>query len=205
MISYLLLLAAILCGVTSKPANITEDLYKNQTFGVSTHRNNTTKPNYEATSLDKEKLNEIESELEKNNTSIIYEDNENFQDQNVILPEHCNQDTLREYSYNYCGAVFHAEMQNISREDWCVLKSIIRPYNDLTQCLETVADFSGCFFPNTDIQDFFIYIHSTYFQDCTETERKDLIEDAPTSLVVALTIIPVSFIPVLVCLVLWKS
>ncbi|XP_047233509.1 receptor activity-modifying protein 3-like isoform X2 [Girardinichthys multiradiatus] len=190
MVSYLLLPAVILCVVVSQPANIT----------------GTEKPKNETTSFYKDEFKAIENDLEKNNTFlVISEDNENFQDQkNEFLHQHCHQDLLINLSHVHCGEPFHAEMHNIHADEWCVLKSIIRPYNDLTQCLELVTEYTGCYFPNPDIQDFFLYIHSTYFQNCME-KAEDQFQDAPTSLVVALTIIPVSLIPVMVCLVLWKS
>ncbi|XP_035997938.1 receptor activity-modifying protein 1 isoform X1 [Fundulus heteroclitus] len=208
MISYFLFLAIFLCVVVSQPANITDEfnkVSKNQTFSVFTYGNGAINPKNGTTTLYKDELKDLD-ELEKNNTfSVISEDNENFQDQENEFPnKDCHRDDLIKFSHVLCGDPFHAEMHNISTDDWCVLKSIIRPYNDLTRCLEIVTNYVGCYFPNSDNQDFFLYIHSSYFQNCTE-KAEDMLEDAPTSLVVALTIIPVSLIPVLVCLVLWKS
>uniref|UniRef100_A0A7N8XDQ6 Si:ch73-334d15.2 n=1 Tax=Mastacembelus armatus TaxID=205130 RepID=A0A7N8XDQ6_9TELE len=77
------------------------------------------------------------------------------------------------------------------------------PYNDLTVCLETASHLVNCYYPNPDIQDFFLYIHSKYFHNCTKKEF--LLEDAPHGLVITLTLIPVSLIPMLVYLVIWKS
>ncbi|PWA21356.1 hypothetical protein CCH79_00003233, partial [Gambusia affinis] len=149
----------------------------------------TTNPNNKATDLYKDKLKDIEDELEKTNTSlIITEDNEHFQDQENEMPfKHCHRGELIQLFHQYCGKRFHAEMHGIHKNDWCVLKHIIRIYNNLTVCVELVTGLSDCYFPNTDVQDFFVYIHSTYFQNCTEIE--ELLKDAPTSLVVALTII----------------
>ncbi|XP_035997939.1 uncharacterized protein LOC110368553 isoform X2 [Fundulus heteroclitus] len=173
MISYFLFLAIFLCVVVSQPANITDEfnkVSKNQTFSVFTYGNGAINPKNGTTTLYKDELKDLD-ELEKNNTfSVISEDNENFQDQENEFPnKDCHRDDLIKFSHVLCGDPFHAEMHNISTDDWCVLKSII-----------------------------------SYFQNCTE-KAEDMLEDAPTSLVVALTIIPVSLIPVLVCLVLWKS
>lgn len=84
--------------------------------------------------------------------------------------------------------------------------SSCRPYNDLTVCLETLTSLVHCYFPNPDIQDFFLHIHSIYFHNCTEEEEEEEEAQAEdvTSLVVVLTIIPVSLIPVLVYLLLRK-
>lgn len=73
----------------------------------------------------------------------------------------------------------------------------------MTKCLEELSQMVGCFYPNADIQDFFLHIHSLYFQNCSNKEL--LLLDAPDGLVIALTLIPVSLIPVLVYLVVFKN
>ncbi|XP_026172230.1 receptor activity-modifying protein 3 isoform X2 [Mastacembelus armatus] len=127
-----------------------------------------------------------------------------FQDQETAFSgQHCKPAHLVNLSHVYCGENFHHKIMNISTEDWCVLENIIRPYNDLTVCLETASHLVNCYYPNPDIQDFFLYIHSKYFHNCTKKEF--LLEDAPHGLVITLTLIPVSLIPMLVYLVIWKS
>lgn len=71
-------------------------------------------------------------------------------------------------------------------------------------CLEFLSHQVSCYYPNPDIQGFFVYMHSLYFRNCT-VEEEVLLEDAPHELVVALTLVPVSLIPILVYLVVWKS
>uniref|UniRef100_I3KNW0 Uncharacterized protein n=2 Tax=Oreochromis TaxID=8139 RepID=I3KNW0_ORENI len=73
-------------------------------------------------------------------------------------------------------------------------------YNDLTICVESVAKLTSCFFPNPNIQDFFIDIHLKYFQNCTN-ENDPMTEDAPQEVVIGLTLLSVSFIPIMVYLV----
>uniref|UniRef100_A0A3Q3EW90 Si:ch73-334d15.2 n=1 Tax=Labrus bergylta TaxID=56723 RepID=A0A3Q3EW90_9LABR len=129
---------------------------------------------------------------------------EDFQNQGTGLPgKRCHQNLLVEYSHIICGDIFHRAMMSISRENWCVLDNILMPYNTMTICLEKLSDRVGCYYPNPNIQDFFIQIHSSYFQNCSNEEL--LMVDAPQGLVIALTLIPVSVIPILVYLVIWKS
>lgn len=73
----------------------------------------------------------------------------------------------------------------------------------MTICLEELSRVLGCFYPNPDIQDFFIYIHSLYFHECSSADPLET--DAPRSLVIVLTVIPVTIIPVLVYVVVRKS
>uniref|UniRef100_A0A3P8T4D1 Uncharacterized protein n=1 Tax=Amphiprion percula TaxID=161767 RepID=A0A3P8T4D1_AMPPE len=207
----LILVSHFTCGASGldgivdlQAANTTE---RNQTFTVSTN-NSTTKPNNVTSSLYADEKTWIEDELESNHTSaVITEDDESFQEQEDKFPgQHCHQELLVESSHFYCGETFHQEMKFISTEKWCILKNIIRPYHEMTVCLEEVSHLVGCYFPNPDIQDFFLFIHSTYFQNCSKGEGgEEFLEDAPHGLVVLLTIVPVGFVPVLVYLVVWKS
>ncbi|XP_063748528.1 receptor activity-modifying protein 3-like isoform X3 [Eleginops maclovinus] len=129
---------------------------------------------------------------------------ENFQDQEIVnTGRHCLEDWLEIYSHSYCGLIFQMEMMKISTEDRCVLANIIRPYNNLTLCLEDLSNGFSCYYPNPTIQELFLTIHSKFFINCT-TEKIPF-EDAPQGLVIALTLIPVSIIPVLVYLVVFKS
>ncbi|XP_041829435.1 uncharacterized protein LOC121632231 [Melanotaenia boesemani] len=208
MILYLVLHALILSIVASQSANITEELSEvdlNQTSRLFTDYKRTPKPKNVTSSLYKNEMDEIEKELQGNQTSsVITEDDERFQDQETKLPDkHCHRNLLVEFSDVYCGDTFHKEMQAISTDNWCTLAYFIRPYNDLTICLEELTKVTGCYFPNPDIQDYFLSIHSTYFQNCTKEEDEP--EDAPHSVVVMLTIIPVGLLPIVVCLVVWRS
>ncbi|XP_041671560.1 uncharacterized protein LOC121528271 [Cheilinus undulatus] len=208
MVPNLLVSALILGVVKSQTANTTEgelsSVQGNQTFITSTAVYSTLKPGNSTSSLHKDELHQIKDELENNQTSVITEDEEDFQEQEIKFPgRHCNQDALVEYSHSYCGAIFYMEMSSISTEKWCVLDNIIRPYNNMTLCLEKLSNLVGCYYPNPNIQDFFIEIHSYYFHNCSNEEL--LLVDAPQSLVIVLTLIPVSLIPVLVYLVIWKS
>ncbi|XP_044035512.1 receptor activity-modifying protein 1-like [Siniperca chuatsi] len=210
MILYLLLFPVLILGIVeSQTANMTEDelgkVEGNQTFSESTADKSPMKPGNVTSSLYKDETSQIEDELQNNQTStVLSEDDENFQDQENEFPaRQCQHNLLVEYSHSYCGKAFHMEMQSISPENWCVLEKIIRPYNDMTVCLEKLSDIVNCYYPNPNIQDFFLYIHSYYFQNCSKEEL--LLVDAPQGVVIALTLIPVSLIPVLVYLVVWKS
>uniref|UniRef100_UPI003AAA8BAE receptor activity-modifying protein 3 n=1 Tax=Centroberyx gerrardi TaxID=166262 RepID=UPI003AAA8BAE len=154
-----------------------------------------------------DELSELEEELglPSNQTfNVITEDDESFQDQEHNHPHmHCLEEELVVHSHSLCGARFHEDMLTISVENWCDLDYVIRPYNDMTMCMESLSGIVGCYYPNPNVQDFFLHIHSQYFQNCPEEEL--LLSDAPHEVVVILTLIPVSLIPVLVFLVVWKS
>ncbi|XP_040923091.1 receptor activity-modifying protein 1-like isoform X2 [Toxotes jaculatrix] len=205
MILYLLFPLLIIGTEESQTANMTEEernkVQGNQTFSVSTANNNMMKPDNVTSTLYKDERSQIEKELQNNQTSqIIAEEDENFQDQeNLFVFRQCHQGLLVNLSHIICGEAFQSEMLKMSPENWCVLENIIRPYSDMTYCLEQLSALTGCYYPNPSIQDFFIQIHSSYFHSCTG-ER--VFDDAPHTVVMTLTLIPVSLI--LVYLLVWR-
>ncbi|XP_018545009.1 uncharacterized protein LOC108892055 [Lates calcarifer] len=209
MFLYLLFPLLIISIEESQTANMTvEELNKverNQTFSVFHKSNRTMKPGNVTSDFYNTVESEIEDELQNNLTSTaLTEDNESFQDQEKEFPHrHCHQDQLMEFSRMYCETTFHQEMMTIRPENWCLMESITKPYSDLTYCLEKLSEIVSCYYPNPNTQDIFLYIHSYYFHNCTKEEL--LFEDAPHGLVMALTLIPVSLIPFMVYLVVWKS
>lgn len=86
---------------------------------------------------------------------------------------------------------------------WYFFLSSLRPYNQLSECMEEVAGLLKCYYPNQQSQALFVEMHETYFHTCQKEE--DVPWDAPPSLVLALTLLPVSLIPVLVYMVVWKN
>lgn len=78
-----------------------------------------------------------------------------------------------------------------------------RPYTFMTLCLEELSNMVSCYYPNPDIQDFFLEMHALYFHNCSQGEL--LLQEAPDGLAIGLTLIPVSLIPALVYLVVRKS
>ncbi|KAK5881673.1 hypothetical protein CesoFtcFv8_022446 [Champsocephalus esox] len=206
MILYLLIPVLILNNVESQTANMTEEEksrdLRNQTFNeLKTNNTGTMETGNWTSSLNREEKTLIEDELEHNQTSGITEDDETFQDQEMRYPHrHCNVSAL-EKLIHLCGDHFHMKM-SISTEDRCVLDNIIRPYNDLTTCLEYMVDDVNCYYPNPTIQELFLTIHTRYFNNCS---MEIPLEDAPQGVVITLTLIPVSLIPVLVYLVVFKS
>ncbi|KAM7381147.1 hypothetical protein PAMA_012131 [Pampus argenteus] len=201
MMLYLLFSALIIGAAESQTANMTEEVFRD-VEGTQTFNNSEIKPENVTSSWDKHKLSHVEEELQ--NQTVITEDDESFQEQEEEFPgRRCLEELLTEYSHSLCRAEFDKEMLTISPEDWCVLENIIRPYNELTVCLETLSSWVNCYYPNSNVQDFFRQIHSYYFHNCSTEEQP--FADAPHGLVVVLTLIPVSLIPVLVYVVVWKS
>ncbi|KAK1160299.1 receptor activity-modifying protein 2-like [Acipenser oxyrinchus oxyrinchus] len=129
------------------------------------------------------------------------EDEDEFQNQEMYNIFQCNETLLLDY-ITYCWVPFHGEIA-IQRENWCNWTKVARYYSDMSECVEHLSEFTGCYFPNMIVENFFVQIHSQYFSNCTTEEA--VYADPQDELVLVLTITPVCIIPILVSLVVWKS
>ncbi|CAN9508669.1 unnamed protein product [Ophioblennius macclurei] len=143
-------------------------------------------------------------ELQGNETlGWVSEDQEGFQEEELVAGQHCIPMHL-ELSHAYCREQFDLDMALVRRDEWCVMEKVLKLYNHLTFCVEELSFVVNCYFPSPATQDFFLSVHSAYFQNCSQ-EEEELLEDAPQGLVLTLTLIPVCLIPVLVYMVVWTS
>ncbi|XP_067101146.1 receptor activity-modifying protein 1-like [Osmerus mordax] len=145
-----------------------------------------------------------EMELPTNiSANVITEEDESFQ----VEQEHhdfsqCNETLLEKVADEYCSWPFDEIMMTMDKETWCDWGKVIRPYNDLSVCLETMASYIGCRYPNNGIQELFFKTHTQYFHDCYTEEEVTL--EAPKGVVLVLTLAPISLMIVLVFLVACK-
>ncbi|XP_075891167.1 receptor activity-modifying protein 1 [Nelusetta ayraudi] len=209
MILHLLVLLLSLGAVELQAANMTREVLRNQTFTDGNYTLRSRNGTFNSTEDERSQLEDRIKEIIRNETSdAITEDDETFQEQETmfssVIKTKCHRDQLEIYGHRWCVYPFHQAMTLISPEDWCVLENVIRPYNEMTLCLEQVSKFLGCFFPNSQIQDFFFSIHSQYFHNCTKEEDQDII-DPPEEIMVTLILVPVSLIPILIYMVVRNS
>lgn len=69
--------------------------------------------------------------------------------------------------------------------------------------MENSAKLAECYYPNAVVQEIFVKVHQQYFTECPT--REEILPDAPASVVLMLTLLPVSVIPALVYIVIRKS
>ncbi|XP_048846298.1 receptor activity-modifying protein 2 isoform X2 [Brienomyrus brachyistius] len=87
---------------------------------------------------------------------------------------------------------------NIERCTWDTIK---RSYTEFTMCTELYADSLRVPWPNQLVEDIFVEIHATFFQDCLVTE----LYDPPPSIIFVLVMTPICLIPIMVTLVVLKT
>ncbi|XP_017552995.1 receptor activity-modifying protein 2 [Pygocentrus nattereri] len=109
----------------------------------------------------------------------------------------CYEDLIQ----GICSFQFMEEMKAMNRSSWCVWDEVKSPYNTLTQCTENIADCLLLPWPNKLVEQIFVDIHTSYFQECpTETLR-----DPPPNVIFALVMTPICLIPAMVVLVVLKT
>ncbi|KAF4087529.1 hypothetical protein AMELA_G00071840 [Ameiurus melas] len=193
LLSLLLDLTLISGQITEGTLNRSEDVVKNFT---------TQHPSHSQIS------GGIESILEdKTNDNATHEDQEAFQNQESIHHyRNCNESFFIMYGKELCISSFHNHMINLTQEDWCEWDMVLGYYNQLTSCMEIVAKWAQCYYPNNIVQEMFVEVHNQYFSSCvTKEDTFPDASDAPPTVVLILTLLPVSVIPILVYVVIWKS
>ncbi|XP_066540013.1 receptor activity-modifying protein 2-like [Hoplias malabaricus] len=137
---------------------------------------------------------------EEGGHNVTHEDEESFQDQERLHHyRHCNEALLLIYGEFCWKDMFDKDMAALGEENWCNWDLVVRQYSTLTYCLEESSAVSHCYYPGPVIQKLFVDIHEQYFSSCSTKDR------APLSVVLILTLLPVSIIPITVYLVTFKS
>ncbi|XP_006125755.2 receptor activity-modifying protein 2 isoform X2 [Pelodiscus sinensis] len=106
---------------------------------------------------------------------------------------------------SWCWEEFREWMLGVPGAQLCEWRVISRPYSNLRDCLETLADklnYSDGY-PNGIADKFIVLSHHTYFLNCTQEHPVFL--DPPEDLLLALIFAPICLIPFLVTLVVWRS
>ncbi|KAI4876444.1 hypothetical protein NFI96_034174 [Prochilodus magdalenae] len=129
---------------------------------------------------------------------------ESFQNQWSLYPyRRCNETLLMMFAEICWNLTFNISMTALGEENWCDWDKVIGHYNDLTLCLEMSSSISSCFFPGPVTQNLFVDIHKYYFSSCS-SDNKDY-PNTPLSVVLTLTLLPVSIIPIAVYMVITKN
>ncbi|XP_045414633.1 receptor activity-modifying protein 1 [Lemur catta] len=102
-----------------------------------------------------------------------------------------------------CLAQFKADMEAVGETLWCDWGKTIGSYGELTNCTCLVAGKLGCFWPNTEVDKFFISVHQRYFRSCPVSGRA--VRDPPHSVLCPFIVVPILVTLLVTALVVWKS
>ncbi|XP_042558263.1 receptor activity-modifying protein 1 [Dipodomys spectabilis] len=102
-----------------------------------------------------------------------------------------------------CLARFKENMEAVGRTLWCDWGKTIGSYGDLTDCTRSVADKLGRFWPNAEVDKFFIAIHQRYFSGCPVSGR--IVRDPPSTILCPFIVVPITVTLLMTMLVVWRS
>ncbi|XP_012289530.2 receptor activity-modifying protein 1 isoform X2 [Aotus nancymaae] len=78
-----------------------------------------------------------------------------------------------------------------------------RSYGDLADCTWQVTEKLGCFWPNAEVDRFFLAVHGHYFRSCPVSGRA--MRDPPSSILYPFVVVPIVVTLLVTALVVWQS
>lgn len=102
-----------------------------------------------------------------------------------------------------CLSRFKENMETIGKTLWCDWGKTIQSYGELTYCTKHVAHTIGCFWPNPEVDRFFIAVHHRYFSKCPISGRA--LRDPPNSILCPFIALPITVTLLMTALVVWRS
>nr|6ZIS_A Chain A, Maltose/maltodextrin-binding periplasmic protein,Receptor activity-modifying protein 1,Calcitonin gene-related peptide type 1 receptor [synthetic construct]7P0I_A Chain A, Maltose/maltodextrin-binding periplasmic protein,Receptor activity-modifying protein 1,Calcitonin gene-related peptide type 1 receptor [synthetic construct] len=70
-----------------------------------------------------------------------------------------------------CLTQFQVDMEAVGETLWCDWGRTIRSYRELADCTWHMAEKLGCFWPNAEVDRFFLAVHGRYFRSCPISGR----------------------------------
>nr|XP_012289528.1 receptor activity-modifying protein 1 isoform X2 [Aotus nancymaae] len=102
-----------------------------------------------------------------------------------------------------CLTQFQVDMEAVGETLWCDWGKTIRSYGDLADCTWQVTEKLGCFWPNAEVDRFFLAVHGHYFRSCPVSGRA--MRDPPSSILYPFVVVPIVVTLLVTALVVWQS
>ncbi|XP_055442562.1 receptor activity-modifying protein 1 isoform X1 [Bubalus kerabau] len=78
-----------------------------------------------------------------------------------------------------------------------------RSYKELSNCTRHVVQQLDCFWPNAEVDKFFLVVHQRYFRNCPVSGRA--LQDPPSSVLCPFIVVPILVTLLVTVLVVWRS
>ncbi|NP_001166480.1 receptor activity-modifying protein 1 precursor [Cavia porcellus] len=102
-----------------------------------------------------------------------------------------------------CLSRFQKDMEAMERTLWCDWGKTIGSYGELTDCTRNLAERLGCFWPNVEVDRFFVAVHRHYFRSCPASGRA--LGDPPSTILCPFVVLPITVTLLVTALVVWRS
>ncbi|CAK6964409.1 receptor activity-modifying protein 1 isoform X2 [Scomber scombrus] len=103
----------------------------------------------------------------------------------------------------FCLAKFRFDMEELDQSNWCSWDDTVELYGELTNCTFLVAMNLNCYWPNRQVDEFFIQVHKHYFNECSLSGR--LLRDPPNRILGPFIAVPILVTLLMTALVVWRS
>ncbi|XP_055442564.1 receptor activity-modifying protein 1 isoform X3 [Bubalus kerabau] len=80
---------------------------------------------------------------------------------------------------------------------------VTRSYKELSNCTRHVVQQLDCFWPNAEVDKFFLVVHQRYFRNCPVSGRA--LQDPPSSVLCPFIVVPILVTLLVTVLVVWRS
>ncbi|XP_053454113.1 receptor activity-modifying protein 1 isoform X1 [Nycticebus coucang] len=121
----------------------------------------------------------------------------------IFLVTACKEAQSGVLMQEICLSRFKMRMDAIGERLWCHWGKTIRSYGELTDCTQRVAVKMGCFWPNAEVDKFFIAVHRHYFKQCPTSGRTLL--EPPHTILCPFVVLPIVVTLLMTSLVVWKT
>uniref|UniRef100_A0A8C4Q0X6 Receptor activity modifying protein 1 n=1 Tax=Eptatretus burgeri TaxID=7764 RepID=A0A8C4Q0X6_EPTBU len=115
----------------------------------------------------------------------------------------CHEKQLEYIMGAVCLKGYSRHMTNLSTPATCNWSLTHRYYRELTDCTVSASEIAGCFWPNQEVDTFFMHVHRVYLSECTP--QPSVLQDPTAEILGLLISIPVVLTPVMAGLVVWCS
>ncbi|XDA69688.1 hypothetical protein R6Z07M_000050 [Ovis aries] len=103
----------------------------------------------------------------------------------------------------FCLPQFQAHMEAVGRTLWCDWGKTIGSYKELSNCTRHVVQTLDCFWPNAEVDKFFLAVHQRFFRNCPVSGRA--LQDPPSSVLCPFIVVPILVTLLVTVLVVWRS
>ncbi|XP_061410658.1 receptor activity-modifying protein 1-like [Lethenteron reissneri] len=121
----------------------------------------------------------------------------------LALSAACNTTGMIIAMDEFCLPEFEFELRNLSSFERCNWSLIYSHYESLSHCTQKAASWQHCFWPNHEVDSFFVEVHRQQLSGCV-TESSSL-RDPPEEILALFISVPMVLTTVAAGLVVWCS
>ncbi|XP_025260507.1 receptor activity-modifying protein 1 isoform X1 [Theropithecus gelada] len=121
----------------------------------------------------------------------------------LFMATACQEANYSALLQELCLTQFQVDMEAVGETLWCDWGRTIGSYRELADCTWHMAEKLGCFWPNAEVDRFFLAVHGHYFRACPISGRA--VRDPPGSVLYPFIVVPITVTLLVTALVVWQS